>query len=222
MLRKYSLFAFLFVAPLATAQTPAATTAATWSTIASESGSTSVTIPAGATYRFGDNLHNLWSTPITVTVATTFGPVNYPSGVFPFADPDLGTIKELDVLETPTQQTVIVTNSAVSPATTVAQVVPALIPPAMVPLQPGTGHTLTFSNFSTPAGTAQNALMFAFVNAPSNLANRTWEGTQMNLNIDGVTLTCTYGQTYTDGVFSLSCSVPTTTASAGTTTPSGQ
>ena len=52
--------------------------------------------------------------------------------------------------------------------------------------------------------------MFAFVNQPANDANRTWEGTQMNLSIDGVTMVCTYGQTYTSGVFTLSCTVPAT------------
>jgi len=48
----------------------------------------------------------------------------------------------------------------------------------------------------------------ALVNAPANNANRTWEGTQMNLTMGGVTMTCTYGQTYTDGIFTLSCTVP--------------
>ena len=47
--------------------------------------------------------------------------------------------------------------------------------------------------------------MFAFVNQPANNANNIWEGTQMNLSIDGVNLVCSYGQTYTDGVFTLSC-----------------
>lgn len=222
MFRKYSLFALLLVAPIAAAQTSASTTAPVWSTIATESSAISVTIPAGTTYRFGDTAHNLWSAPITVTVATTFSPIYYPANVFPFADPDTGTTKEFDVLETTAQQTVTVTNIGVSPATTVSQVVPALVPPSAIPLQPGTSYTLTFSNFSTPASAGQNALMFAFVNAPSNLANITWEGTQMNLSIAGVTLTCSYGQTYTTGIFTLTCAVPTTTASTGTTTPSGQ
>lgn len=41
------------------------------------------------------------------------------------------------------------------------------------------------------------------------IAVRTWEGTQMNLVIDGATMLCSYGQAYTDDVFSLSCTVPT-------------
>jgi hypothetical protein len=136
---------------------------------------------------------------------------------FPFGDPDSGTVKELDVLETATPQTVTVVDSGATPTKTIAQVIPSLIPPAVVPVAPGTSYTLTFSNFSTPPAAGQNALMFAFVNAPSTMANRTWEGTQMNLTIDGVTLVCTYGQTYTDGVFSLSCTVPP----AGSTTTAG-
>ena len=120
-------------------------------------------------------------------------------------------------LETVAPQTVTVVDTSATPATTIAQVIPSLNPPSVVPVAPGTSYTLTFSNFSTPSAAGQNALMFAFVNAPSTLANRTWEGTQMNLTIDGVTLVCTYGQTYTDGVLSLSCTVPP----AGSTTGAG-
>jgi hypothetical protein len=86
-------------------------------------------------------------------------------------------------------------------------VVPALIPPSTIPVPAGTAHTLTFSNFSTPVGSAQNALMLTLVNAPASGANRAWQGTQMNLTVDGVTFSCTYGQTYTDAVFTLNCTV---------------
>jgi hypothetical protein len=219
MLRKLSLLSLLAAAPLAFAQTTTTTTATTpvWSTIASE-GNTSVTIPAGATYRFGDKVNNLWSAPITVSSATTFSPIYI--GIFPFADPDPGTVKELDVLETTAPQTVTVVNF--NAGTTVAQVVPPLVPPTAVPLPAGNAYTLTFSNFTTPASAGPNALMFAFVNAPANMANNTWEGTQMNLTFDGVTMVCTYGQTYTNEVFTLNCTVPATTPSSGATTASGQ
>jgi hypothetical protein len=213
MLRKLPVFALLLVAPLALAQTPAPTPV--WSTIVSE-GYFAVTLPAGTTYRLGDSVNNLWSAPITVTVPTTFSPVSYPAGQFPFPDPDPGTVKEIDVLETAAAQNITVVHT--DTGVVVSQVVPPLVPPAAVPLQPGTAYTLTFSNFSTPASAGQNALMFAFVNAPANLANITWEGTQMNLTFDGVTLVCTYGQTYTTGVFSLSCTVPPAASSTGTTT----
>jgi len=219
MLRKCSFFAVLLAAPALYAQATAPTATNTWTTIASENSGISVTLPAGTTYRLGDYTHNLWSASITVSGITTFSPVYFPAGQFPFSDPDNGTAKELDVLETTAPQSISVTNVSVSPATTISQIVPSLTPPTTVPVLPGTSYTLTFSNFSTPPATAPNALMFAFVNAPANLANRTWEGTQMNLTIDGVTLVCAYGQNYTDQVFSLNCTVP---GSATSSIPPGQ
>jgi hypothetical protein len=222
-LRILSLLALLFTAPLLHAQTAAATVtpAPVWETITSENTAVSVTLPAGTTYRFGDYTHNLWSQTVTVTVPTTISPVSMSGGdPFPFSDPDFGTVKELDVLETTSPQTISLTNSSASPATTVAQIVPPLVPPTSVPVAPGTSYTLTFSNFVTSATAGQNALMLALVNSPSSNANATWEGTQMNLTIDGVTLVCTYGQTYTAGVFSLSCTVPASSNTA-TATSSG-
>jgi hypothetical protein len=220
MLRKYSLFALLLAVPFAPAQTaqttPVPSTAPVWVTIASE-GDVKVVLPAGATYRFGDSVHNLWSVPVTVQAQTTFTTLYYPSDNFPFADPDPGSVKELDVMEASLPQTVTVVNTL--NWNSVAQVVPALTAPALSPVSPGGTYTLTFSNFSTPASAGQNALMFAFVNAPANLANITWEGTQMNVTINGVTMVCTYGQTYTTGVFSLACNAA---APTGTATTSGQ
>jgi hypothetical protein len=218
MLRKYSLFAVLLAAPALYAQT----STNTWTTIAPESSGISVTLPAGTTYRLGDYKNNIWSAPITVSAKTTFSPLYFPSGQFPFSDPDYGTAKELDVLQTTASQSISVTNATVSPVSTIAQIVPSLTPPTTVPVLPGTSYNITFSNFSTPSVTPSNALMFAFVNAPTNLANRTWEGTQMNLTIDGVTLVCSYGQNYTDQVFSLNCTVPGSTKSSTGSTSSGQ
>jgi hypothetical protein len=179
-----------------------------WYTLTTESATIAVLLPAGATYRLGDYANNRWSTPITITQATTFSPVNLPSGVFPFADPDPGIAKELDVLETPSAQSVTVTNLATSPASVASVSVPGLVAPTSVGVASGATYTLTFSNFAVAPNAPQNALMVALVNAPANNANRTWEGTQMNLTMGGVTMTCTYGQTYTDGIFTLSCTVP--------------
>jgi hypothetical protein len=210
MFRKYSLIALLFAAPLLHGQTTPVPAGPVWATITPENANIAVTLPAGTTYRLGDYTNNRWSDSITVSSPTNISPVSMAgSNPFPFSDPDQGVVKELDVLETATPQTVSVTNLALSPAATVAQIVPPLVPPTAVPVTPGTTYTLTFSNFATSPAAGQNALMLALVNAPSTNANRTWEGTQMNLTIDGVTLVCTYGQTYTDGVFSLSCTVPT-------------
>ena len=215
--RNCSLLAILLAAPLLHAQTT--TSAPVWATITQENTAIAVTLPAGTTYRLGDYTHNLWSPSVTVGATTTLNPVSM--GVantpFPFSDPDPGTVKELDILETANAQSIIVTNSSVSPATTVTQIVPPLVPPSTVPVTPGTSYTLTFSNFSNSPSVGSNALMLALVNAPSTLANQTWEGTQMNLTIDGVTLTCTYGQTYTSGVFTLNCTVPSTSSSSSTT-----
>lgn len=210
MSRKTLFTALCLIAPLLLAA-PAVygqtTATPVWATVVAESTTTAVTLPAGTTYRFGDYTNNKWSAPVTVYAATTINPVYYSS--FPFADPDPGTVKELDVLETTSPQTISVTNAAITPATTVSQIVPSVTPPAAVPVTPGTSYTLTFSNFAIAPGASQNALMLALVNSPPNSANQTWEGTQMNLTIDGVTLVCTYGQTYTNAVFSMTCTVPT-------------
>jgi hypothetical protein len=210
-IRNFSLLAILLTAPALHAQTATAATtpAPLWETITGESTTIAITLPAGTTYRFGDSTHNLWSESITVSAPTTISPVSMSNGnPFPFSDPDYGTVKELDVLETTGPQTISVTNLAVSPAATVAQIVPPLVPPTTVPVLPGTSYTLTFSNFATSTAAGQNSLMLALVNAPASDANQTWEGTQMNLTIDGVTLVCTYGQTYTNAIFSLTCTVP--------------
>ncbi|HEY5055161.1 MAG TPA: hypothetical protein VII58_03325 [Acidobacteriaceae bacterium] len=221
-LHKLSVLAVLSAAPLL-AQT---TTTPTWFTITQESGTTSVALPAGTTYRFGtancaaQNGAAAW-TQVTVSQPTTISPVSmgavYSTGInpFPFADPCGGSVKELDVLETATLQTISVTNTVATPSL-VAMVVPSLVPTTVVDATPGSNHTLTFTNFTVAPGSTQNALMFAFVNQPANNADNIWEGTQMNLTIDGVTLTCSYGQTYTSGVFTLSCTVPVTTTTTQT------
>jgi len=74
------------------------TTSPVWITLTNENKSVSVALPTGATYRFGDYGNNRWSTPITLPNATTFNPVYWPAGVFPFTDPDSTVTKELDVL----------------------------------------------------------------------------------------------------------------------------
>ncbi len=124
----------------------------------------------------------------------------------------------MDILEVAAAQTVTVTQLYTSPSQVAVLSVPGLAPPVTVPVAPGATVSITFSNFAIAPNAPQNALMFAFVNAPANNANRTWEGTQMNVTIAGVTMVCSYGQTYTDGIFSLSCTVPATTASASTAT----
>ena len=215
--RKLSLLAVISSAPLF-AQT---TSTPTWFTVATENSNVSVNLPAGTTYRWGTpscpaaNNAATW-TQLTVTVQTTISPLTTVNGnPFPFADPCSGTPKELDVLEAGSIQTISVTNSSATPAT-VAVVVPSTVPATAVSATPGSSHTVTFTNFTVAPNSSQNALMFAFVNQPANNANNIWEGTQMNLTIDGVNMTCSYGQAYTNGVFTLSCTVPTTTGTTQT------
>jgi len=175
--------------------------------VAAENSTVAVVLPAGTTYRFGNAANNLWSTATTVTEATTFSPVYFPADVFPFSDPDPGVVKELDVLETAAAQAIQVTNLAA--ATTVSQIVPgSAVVPTSVPVLPGTAYTVTFSNFMIAPTVQQNAEMMSFVNAPETHANQAWQGTQMNLTIDGVTLVCTLGPSNTAQAFSLNCTVP--------------
>jgi hypothetical protein len=214
MIRKamIALLVCLFAAPLLSQAVPVTPPAASpvWLTVTPESATISVTLPAGATYRFGDYTNNLWSVSVTVQAATTISPVSMSAAdPFPFADPDYGTLKELDVLETAASQTLSISDLTLTPPAPVSFIVPALTPPTTLPVLPGSLHTVTFTNFvNADVYPSTATLMFAFVNGAANLADETWEGTSMNLTIDGVVLTCTYGQTYTDQVFSLSCTVP--------------
>lgn len=88
--------------------------------VANENSSVSVTLPAGATYRLGSGTS--WSASITVAVPTTFSPLTWPSGVFPFPDPAPNMLKELDVMEIANAQNVAVTTNGINSTV----VVPAL------------------------------------------------------------------------------------------------
>lgn len=176
-----------------------------WFTLMQESVTTNAILPAGATYRLGNAANNCWSPSVTVSAAASLSPVDM--GVanqpFPFSDPCPGVVKELDVQETPASQLVILSDSTLSPASWGTLVPPLGGPP---PLANGS-HTVIFTNFQDTASSL-NALMLALVNAPSGGGAQTWEGTQMQLSIDGTVLLCTYGQQYADGVFTLTCTVP--------------
>jgi hypothetical protein len=98
----------------------------TWWKVASEGTSVSVTLPAATTYRLGNGTDKKWSPNETVTDITTFNPMTYNNGLFPFSDPDAGVIKELDILRTSVAQTVTVNGKPVIvPATTVVTPPPA-------------------------------------------------------------------------------------------------
>jgi hypothetical protein len=105
-----------------------------WSTISPESATIGVVMPAGTTYRFGDYTNNTWSDPTTVTVATTINPISMGgTNSFPFSDPDTNVLKELDVLETASPQSITVVDTAVSPTVSTTKIVPGLAPPAIAP-----------------------------------------------------------------------------------------
>jgi hypothetical protein len=193
------------------AMPPAPSQVAAWVMITAESATTAVVLPAGTTYRFGDMANNRWSAAVTVAVPTTFSPVSFPASVFPFSDPDSGTVKELDVLQTTGPQTVAVMDLSEVPEAPVMQIVPGTAPPAEIPTMPGTSYTVTFAQFAFAADAGSDAPAVAFVNAPPTLANRGWEGTQLKLLIDGVTLVCTPGINATDQSVTLSCTVPMAT-----------
>ena len=164
--RKISFLVVLSAAPLFAQST----TTPTWFPIAGENPNISVTLPAGTTYRWGTascpvaNNAATW-TQVTVAQTTTIGPLTMAGSTasFGFADPCLGTAKELDVLETASVQSLSLTNSTATPAT-VAMIVPSSAPTTVVNAAPGSNHTLTFTNFSVAPGSTQNALMFACVN----------------------------------------------------------
>ena len=147
MLRKLSLIAFVFTAPLFAQSTPAAPT---WFTITTENPAVSVTLPAGTTYRFGRRCKQPAGRKLPCTTRDYHLPMSM-SGMegipFPFSDPDYGTVKEFDVLETSAAQTITVVNSAATPST-IAMVIPSLTPSSMWSARPlALNHTLTFTSF---------------------------------------------------------------------------
>lgn len=195
----------MFTLPLRSQSTPAPV----WVKITAESTTIAVTLPTGTTYRLGDYANNKWA-QATTTVLTTFSPVSMGgTNTFPFADPDQGTPKELDVLEIAATQTIQVSDLTMTPVTPSPLIIPSTVPATTVATAPGSTHVVTFSNFViTSVYPPANQLMLSFTNAPADLAYKTWEGTQMEVDIDGVVLSCTYGTVYTDATYTLNCTVP--------------
>ena len=195
---------FLLFVPMLHAQT--------WVVVAPESETISVALPAGATYRLGDTLNNKWSISVTVAAATVISPTDWPGGQYPFPDPDPGSGKELEVLETATVQAVTVTDTSVRPASVTVDAIPATAAAASIPVGPGTTYIVTLSNISIVAGSV-DALVFSPTSGLvplGQLVGTLLSGIQRNLTIDGVTMLCSFGQTFTNGTSNLICAVPTT------------
>jgi hypothetical protein len=102
------------VAATPTTTAPATTTAPSgssgqiWVKVASESYSYQLALPIGTTYRFG--IGTSWQSPVTVSQATVLTPY-YTSFGGAATDPAPGTVKELDVLEASTPQSITVIRS---------------------------------------------------------------------------------------------------------------
>lgn len=118
--------------------------AQTWYPVAPESTSTTLTIPAGTTYQLGTascavTSAAAWSAPVTVTAATTFNPLDWTNGVFPFADPCNGTLKTFQVQEVAATQALTL-NGASFTVPALATVVAAAACP--LPAMPNANPTL--------------------------------------------------------------------------------
>lgn len=189
--------------------------AQTWVTVAPESTTISVALPAGATYRLGNTADNKWSASVTVSAATTINPTAYFAGQYKFPDPDPGVAKLLQVLEIATAQVVTTTNTSVTPALVTAVNIPAtgsVSTGPSIPVPPGQVYIVTLSNISIVSGSV-DAMVFSPTSGMVPLAQligTLLSGIQMNMTLDGVTLQCSFGQTFTSGTSSLICAVPLT------------
>lgn len=115
-----------------------------WFTVAAaaqQATTLTISLPSGATYRIGDAQNNKWSDPLTTKATTSL--IDYADGVAGRpSDPDPGTPKEFDVLETALPQTVVLTDTSVQPSKMTVIPVPALpivsMPPPPVTTAPTT------------------------------------------------------------------------------------
>jgi hypothetical protein len=194
--------------------------AQTWIAITQESQTAGVQMPAGTTYRFGtancpagtvvNGVALETATPewavVTVSAPTTISPVSmgavYSTGTnpFPFADPCSGTAKELDVLKTSAPQLIVTTDTSTGDSVQLTVTALPVPPPSLT----GGPHQVVLRDFHDDGGSSSALLLWA-ANQPASGATQTWGGTSFTLLIDGFPLTCSYGQTYTANVFSLTC-----------------
>lgn len=207
MMRLIRFIALLLFVPMLHAQT--------WVTVAPESSTLSVALPAGATYRLGDTIDNKWSASVTVAAATTISQTAYFDGQYKFPDPDPEVAKLLQVLEIATAQVVTSTDTSVTPALVTTINIPAtgvVATGSSIPVPPGQVYIVTLSNISIVSGSV-DALVFSPTSGMvplAQLVGTLLSGIQMSLTLDGVTLQCSFGQTFTSGTSSLICAVPLT------------
>jgi hypothetical protein len=203
-LHRHLLLASLMAAPLVHAQV--------WVKVAAESTTASVTLPAGATYRLGSGTS--WSASTVVAHATTFDPLFFPSGEFPFADPAPGLEKELDIMERAASQVVLMTDSSTTPMTTATLSIPGTAPPSTISTAPGSAYIMTFSGMTIIPGSVDSLIFGTYTTVPaSELIGTLLSGVQMNVTLGGVTMLCSFGQSFSNGTFNLSCVVAAPVAS---------
>ncbi len=123
-----------------------ATPAPVWFNASPESSTVRLILNPGTVFRFGDTTNSKWSdativngTSITPTPGGSGGVSSSPLQLIPyyanlpFADPDPGTVKELDILETAQVQTI---NAVDAMGQTFTITVPALPLPPPPPVNP--------------------------------------------------------------------------------------
>jgi hypothetical protein len=117
------------VTPPAVVAAPAVTPPAqtgTWFTVIpaeKQAHTLSVSVPAGTTFRFLSS-NGKATTPVTTTATVTVSDWDDGLNGRPL-DPDPGTAKRMDILETATTQAVTVIDSSVTPAVSIPKTVPA-------------------------------------------------------------------------------------------------
>lgn len=121
----------------------------TWFKVASESSTTSITIPINTTIRFG--LGTCWSSTQTNTRGPSTFALYWPTGQIGInPDPCPGVVKELDVMETSVTQNITVVINGKSSVVTV----PALPPAPAVTYTFNCPATMTGTITITSAGVA--------------------------------------------------------------------
>ena len=124
-----------------------ATPAPVWFKASVESSQVRLMLPQGTVFRFGDTANNKWSVPTIVNgtaITTTPGGsgnqtaqpyqlIPYWSNM-PFPDPDVGTLKELDILEQPWVQTINAVDAMGQNFTITVPALPLPPPPPINPL----------------------------------------------------------------------------------------
>lgn len=196
----------------------------TWFKVATEGAS--ITTSDSITYRFGtasgiaDNnvdcaKTSCWSAPTVQSSQWTNFLVYFKS--FPFADPAPDVVKELDVLETATAQTVTVTPVGGLPIVLIVPADPALAPSTPIPVlpsttasfTPGSVYDVTVSKLQPRPGSLAQVLLQRLPVSANVVIGGVLSGFSFDITVNGITLECLYGNADAAGNVMLSCIAPT-------------